>query len=246
MRRPAGLFLLVVIGVTACSSSTATSPRQTVTVFAAASLTEAFNDQKASLPTLAVTYSFAGSDALVAQILNGAPADVVATASTATMKTLSDAGLVEPSQTFARNQLEILVQPGNPKHVATIADLARTDITFVTEADTVPAGKYTAQMLQAAGITAHPVSQETDVKSAVARVTSGEADATVVYTTDVLAAGSNAEGVEIPAAQNVIASYPIAIVKATTHHAAAAAFLAAILGPDGQADLQRHGFLVAA
>ncbi len=216
-----------------------------MTVFAAASLTEAFDDEKAALPTLDVTYSFAGSDALVAQIQNGAPADVIATASDATMKTLVDAGLVEGPATFARNQLEILVQRGNPKRIATIADLARADVTYVTEAASVPAGRYAEQLLEAAGITAHPVSEETDVKSAVARVTSGEADATVVYTTDVLAAGDRAEGVAIPDAQNVIASYPIAVVKATSHRAAADAFVDAILGSDGQANLRRHGFLGA-
>ena len=254
MRRAAAVIALTLIAAVGCASSSpstsastaSAAARQSVTVFAAASLTEAFTDEQAALPNLDVTYSFAGSDALVTQIQNGAPADVIATASDATMKTLIDAGLVETPTTFARNQLEILVQPGNPKHIATIADLARTDITFVTEAATVPAGKYAAQMLQAAGITAHPVSEETDVKSAVARVTSGEADATVVYTTDVLAAGARGEGVEIPAAQNVIANYPIAVVKATTRHAAALAFVNAILGSDGQANLERHGFLRAA
>ena len=240
MRRAAA-FVLVTLALVSCSKGTT---RRAVTVFAAASLTEAFNDEKVS--DLSITYSFAGSDALVTQIQNGAPADVIATASDATMKTLVDAGLVETPRTFARNQLEILVQPDNPKHIATIADLARPDVTFVTEADTVPAGKYTAQLLQMAGVTAHPASEETDVKTAVARVTSGEADATVVYTTDVLAAGTKGQGVEIPAAQNVLASYPIAIVKGTKNHAAADAFVTAILSADGQADLERHGFLAAA
>jgi molybdate transport system substrate-binding protein len=269
MRRTVATVLLVVIALVGCgsnsSSSTSTSSSTSspstsssstlaitgdLTVFAAASLTESFDDEQTALqganPGVKITYSFAGSDALVTQVQNAAPADVIATASAGTMKTLSDAGLVETVQTFARNKLEILVQPGNPKAIKTFADLARTDITFVTEEDTVPAGKYTAQMLQTAGITVSPVSKETDVKSAVARVTSGEADATVVYVTDVLAAGSKGLGVEIPDAQNVIATYPIAIVKGATDHAAAEAFIAAILSSDGQANLSKHGFLAAA
>jgi len=252
MRRTVATVLLVTIALVGCGSSSSSSSSTItgdLTVFAAASLTESFNDEKTALEAanqgLAITYSFAGSDSLVTQIQNAAPADVIATASARMMKTLSDGGLVETVQAFARNKLEILVQPGNPKGIKTIADLARTDITFVTEEDTVPAGKYTAQMLQTAGITVHPVSKETDVKSAVARVTSGEADATVVYVTDVLAAGSKGAGVEIPDALNVIASYPIAIVKGATHHAAAEAFIAAILSTDGQANLARHGFLPA-
>ncbi len=257
MRRTAGELVLVALVLAGCgssgsassSSSSTTTVTGDLTVFAAASLTESFNDERRAVEAgnhgLSITYSFAGSDALVTQIQNAAPADVIATASAGTMKALSDAGLVEAVQTFARNELEILVQPGNPKGIKTIADLARADITFVTEADTVPAGKYTAQMLQAAGITVHPMSEETDVKAAVARVTSGEADATIVYVTDVRAAGTKAEGVEIPDAQNVIAIYPIAIVKGTKHRAAAETFIAAILSTGGQATLAEHGFLPA-
>ncbi|HEV3225993.1 MAG TPA: molybdate ABC transporter substrate-binding protein, partial [Acidimicrobiales bacterium] len=196
-------------------------------------------------PGLAITYSFAGSGALVTQIQQGAPADVIATADTASMKKLTDAGLVETAATFAKNKLEILVAPRNPKGVHSIADLARSDIKFVTEDDTVPAGKYAAQIFQTAGVQVKPVSKEADVKSAVAKVTSGEADATVVYVTDVTAAGSRGEGVVIPDAQNVVAEYPIAIVKATTHRDAAAAFVDAVVRGSGQDALYRHGFLPA-
>ena len=218
-----------------------------VTVFAAASLTEAFTDTQAALKTkdrdLRITFSFAGSGALVAQIQQGAPADVIATADLDTMKKLSDAGLVESPVTFARNKLEILVAPGNPKHIAGLSDLGRRDITFVTEDAAVPAGKYSAQALAAAGVTVAPVSKEPDVKSAVAKVTGGEADATIVYVTDVNAAGNKGEGVVIPDGQNVMAQYPVAIVKATKHHAAAAAFVAALLKGSGQAALAKRGFL---
>jgi molybdate transport system substrate-binding protein len=231
------------------SSASASTPKATgsVTVFAAASLTESFNDLqtglKASDTDLTVTYSFAGSGALVTQIQQGAPADVIATADTSSMQKLVDAGLVESPTTFAKNKLQILVAPGNPKGVHTLADLARPDITFVTEDDTVPAGKYTAQILQKADVTVSPVSKEVDVKSAVTKVTSGEADATIVYVTDVKAAGAKGEGVLIPDAQNVIAEYPIAIMKTTKNHGAAAAFADAVIKGSGQEALYSHGFL---
>jgi molybdate transport system substrate-binding protein len=216
-------------------------------VFAAASLTEPFSDEQTTLrteqPGVSITYNFAGSGALVTQIQQGAPADVIATADTASMKKLTDAGLVEAPVTFARNKLEIFVGPGNPKQITTLNDLARSDIRFVTEDDTVPAGKYSAQILSAAGVTTNPVSKELDVKSAVAKVTSGEADATIVYVTDVTAAGSSGAGVTIPDAQNVVAEYPIAIVKATKNHDAAATFIDAIVKGSGQTALHNRGFL---
>src|SRR4051794_11866655 len=249
------LAVLVAVSVGACgsdskaASTTASSGSGPVTVFAAASLTESFNDLQKTLqsssPGLEITYSFAGSGALVTQVQQGAPADVIATADTASMKKLTDAGLVETPTTFAKNTLEILVAPGNPLGIKTLQDLSRADIKLVTEDETVPAGKYAARVLERAGVETNPVSKEPDVKSAVAKVTSGEADATIVYVTDVRAAGDRGQGVVIPEAQNVIAEYPIAIVKATGHHTAAAAFVQTVLGRAGQRALARHGFLPA-
>ena len=218
-----------------------------MTVFAAASLTEAFTDVGTALgagdPGLSVTYSFAGSGALVTQVQQGAPADVVATADTASMARLVDAGLVETPTTFARNQLQILVAPGNPLGIASLADLARPDLKVVLGDETVPAGRYAAQALQAAGVTVAPVSKEADVKAAVAKVTLGEADATIVYVTDVIAAGAKGQGVAIPDAQNVVAEYPIAVVKATGNHAGAVAFVDAVVNGAGQDALRQRGFL---
>jgi molybdate transport system substrate-binding protein len=220
-----------------------------IKVSAAASLTEAFNDLQGTLkteqPNVAITYNFGGSGALVTQIQQGAEVDVIATADTATMKKLQDDGTVEDPVIFAQNKLEILVQPGNPKRIKTLADLARQDVTFVAEDDSVPAGKYSAQALSKAGVTVSPVSKETDVKAAVAKVTSGEADATIVYQTDVTAAASKGEGVQIPGDQNVIAEYPIAIVKASKNHRGAAAFIDAVVHGSGQGALQKRGFLSA-
>ncbi|MEO7556351.1 MAG: molybdate ABC transporter substrate-binding protein [Acidimicrobiales bacterium] len=235
--------------VSGSSSGGTSAPMATgsLTVFAAASLTESFNEEKPVLeganPGLTVTYSFAGSGTLVTQVTQGAPADVIATADTASMQRLVDASLVEVPTTFAQNQLEMLVAPGNPKGIKGLADLARTDILYVAEDETVPAGKYAAQALLAAGISPRPVSKEADVKAAVAKVTSGEADVTVVYRTDVTAAGSKGQGVPIPDAQNVVATYPVAIVKATTNRTAAVTFVDAIVSGSGQDALKNHGFL---
>jgi molybdate transport system substrate-binding protein len=246
---------LALVLLTACSGTGRTrlpgaGPRGPVTVFAAASLTEAFNDVreslKSSMPGLSVTFSYGGSGALVTQVRQGAPADVVATADGGTMKQLADAGLVDTPVTFAQNRLEILVAAGNPRHVAGLADLARSDLKVVLADDSVPAGKYAAQALQAAGTRVRPVSREADVKAAVAKVTLGEADATVVYATDVQAAGTTGQGIGIPPATNVVAEYPMARVKATRNAAAAAAFMDAVVGEAGQDALARRGFSVGA
>jgi molybdate transport system substrate-binding protein len=237
-------------GSTSSSSSPSSTPNPLngpLTVFAAASLTEAFNDTKTSLqkeyPSLSITYSFAGSQSLVSQIENSAPADVIATADTKTMGTLTTAGLVEASKVFAHNKLEIVVAPGNPKGVKGLADLARTDLTVVLEDPSVPAGNFARQALTKAGITANPKSLELDVKSELQKVASGEADAGIVYVTDVTAAGTTVAGVPIPDDQNVIATYPIAVVKASTHLKAARAFVDEIVSGDGHKALLARGFL---
>lgn len=234
---------------TATTTTASASSKLTgsLTVFAAASLTEAFNDEKATLatsnPGLGLTYSFAGTSALVTQIEQGAPADVFASADQKNMQKLVAAGLVEAPKTFARNKLEIAVAPGNPKHVTGLADLAKADLRVVLVDSTVPAGTYSQQALTTAGVTVKPKSQELDVKSALAKVTAGEADATIVYVTDVMAAGGKADGVDIPDNQNVIAVYPIAVVKASAHHDAAAAYVDEIVSGTGQKALAGRGFL---
>jgi molybdate transport system substrate-binding protein len=229
------------------ASASATKLTGPLTVLAAASLTEAFNDTKKTLETantgLAITYSFAGSQLLVSQIQNGAPADVVATADQASMSTLSTAGLVDPPTIFAHNKLEIAVAPGNPKGVKGLADLARPDLAVVLADPSVPAGKFAKQALTKAAVTVTPKSLELDVKSVLQKVATGEADAGIVYVTDVKAAGSKVTGVTIPDDQNVIATYPIAVVKATKHPVAAKAFVDEIVSGDGQKALLARGFL---
>jgi molybdate transport system substrate-binding protein len=229
------------------TATTASQLTGSLTVLAAASLTEAFKDAKTKLtgshPGLAITYSFAGSQALVQQIQQGAPADVFASADTKNMDKLVAAGLVDAPKTFARNRLEIAVAPGNPKHITGLADLARPGLKVVLEDPSVPAGNYARQALTKLNVTVHPVSNPLDVKSALLTVTSGEADAVVVYVTDVMSAGAKAQGVPIPDGQNVIATYPIAVVKATKNQAAAQAFVDSMVSGDGQQVLQARGFL---
>jgi len=220
-----------------------------LTVLAAASLTESLNDTKATLtaanPGLSITYSFAGSQQLVSQVIAGAPADVVATADEESMAKLTTAGLVDPPRVFAENKLAIVVAPGNPKGVNGLADLARENLKVVLADPSVPAGKYSRQALDRAGVTVAPVSLEVDVKSVLRRVTSGEADAGVVYVTDVASAGASVTGVDIPDDQNVIARYPAAIVRATGNRESAQAYLDELSVGAGQTALLAHGFLPA-
>ena len=262
-RACAMVALCIVVGVGCGSSSkstssgtktttSASSSRNNLTgdlnVFAAASLTDAFNESKTRLEgensSLSITNNFAGSQALVAQIQQGAPADVFASASSTNMQTLVDAGLVETPQVFAKNILEIAVARGNPKDIKTLADTERSGVTLVLADPTVPAGKYARQAYEQAGLPEpKPASHELDVKSVMTKLITGEADVVVAYVTDVRAAGNKVEGVPIPDDQNVVATFPIAALKASKNLAAARAYIAEILGAAGQAELKSKGFL---
>ena len=193
----------------------------------------------------AVKVTLGSSGNFFTQIQNGAPADVVATADQASMQTLVAASLVEAPTVFTRNRLEIAVAPGNPKGIKGLADLAAPGLTVVLADASVPAGKFAKQALQKAGVTVTPKSLELDVKSVLQKVAIGEADAGIVYVTDVTAARTSVARVPIPDAQNVIATYPIAVVKASKHHTAAAAFVDEIVAGSGQHALQAQGFLPA-
>ena len=167
-----------------------------------------------------------------------------ASADTTNMQKLESAGLVETPKTFARNVLEIAVAPGNPKHITGLADLEKPGVTLVLADASVPAGKYARQAFTKAGLPApKPVSNELDVKSTLAKLTLGEADAVVVYVTDVKAAGDKVTGVAIPDDQNVVAAYPIAALKASKNLAAAEAFVDEIVSGSGRQALQASGFL---
>lgn len=218
-----------------------------ITVFAASSLTSAFTKIgqafESAHPDSKVDFNFAASSELVAQINEGAPADVFASADEANMKKLTDAGgTVGDPQPFATNSLQIIVQPGNPKGMTGVADLAKPDVVFVTCAPEVPIGKYSAQVLAAANVNVSPASLEQNVKGIVTKVTLGEADAGIVYTTDVIAAGDQAAGIDIPADINVTATYPIAITKQAPNPGGARAFTDFVLSTAGQQILASYGF----
>jgi molybdate transport system substrate-binding protein len=249
-------ILLVVVAaafLAACGGTTtpqAAALSGTASVFAAASLTDSFKALGTSFQAAhsgtTIQLNFAGTPTLVTQIEQGASADVFASADTTNMDKLKADGFTAGiSQVFAHNKLEIVVAAGNPKGITGLADLAKPGVIYITEAATVPAGKYALQILAKAAVTAHPKSLETDVKSVVSKIELGEADAGIVYVTDVKAAGSKVAGVPIPDSLNVIATYPIAAVKGAKNPNLANAFIAYVLSAAGQATLQTFGFLPA-
>jgi molybdate transport system substrate-binding protein len=233
----------------ACGTAAATGDGQQrqLSVFAAASLTEAFTqlgeDFTAAHPDVTVSFNFAGSNDLVTQLQQGAPADVLATADPKNMAAAGD--LVSAEQAFAGNKLVIAVAPGDPEGISGLADLAREDLKVVLAAPEVPAGRYAAEALEKAGVTVRPVSLEVSVKGVVAKVSLGEADAGIVYVTDIDAANGKLDGIAIPDDENVVAIYPIAAVAASEHADDAQAFLDLVLSAEGQEVLAANGFLPA-
>jgi len=263
--RAAAPVVLTVLALAACSTSadvppTAPSARQTtatatpaahlsgtLTVFAAASLTETFTQLgdrfMAAHPGLTVTFNFGGSSALAAQIVSGAPADVFAAASPATMRTVVDAGddANEP-EVFARNTLEIAVPPDNPAHITGLSDFTRPELTIALCAPEVPCGAAAQQVFTAAGLVPAPDTLEPDVKSALSKVELGEVDGALVYKTDVIAAAGRVRGIEFPEASGAVNDYPITVLTKATNSAAAAAFVELVRSPDGQQALAAAGF----
>jgi molybdate transport system substrate-binding protein len=231
-----------------------------LTVFAAASLTDSFNKIKADLeqqnPGLTITYNFAGSQTLVTQLSEGAEGDAVALASTGQMKTASDAGVIDGQPSiFAKNRLTVVVPRDNPAGIASPADLAKDGVKVVLAGADVPVGQYGRQSLCNMGqdtvtygdgfvdsVAANVVSEEDNVKAVLAKVQLGEADAGIVYVTDITPdVALDVTAIPIPDAVNVIASYPVAAVKCGQANLAQA-FISYLLGPDGQATLQSFGF----
>jgi molybdate transport system substrate-binding protein len=217
-----------------------------ITVFAAASLTGAFTEVgqrfEAAHPGSSVVFSFGPSSGLAAQIASGAPADVFASASAQTMDRVVSAGQATGPALFARNLLQIAVPPGNPANVRAVADLARPGVKVVLCAEAVPCGATARTMLAAAGVSVTPVSNEADVKATLAKVQLGEADAGVVYVTDVLAAGDKVQGITIPDDVNAATSYPIAVLTDAPNRSLATSFVAFLQSPQGQAELVAAGF----
>jgi molybdate transport system substrate-binding protein len=235
--RPILLFATGAIVLAACGSTSTSGPSASpdpfsgsITVFAASSLTSPFNTAEKGLeldhPGFTAQYSYGSSQALVTQIINGAPADVIATANTSTMQQLVAKELVDTAQAFVKNKLEIIVAPGNPKNIKTLGD-------------------YATKALKAANVTVTPKSLESDDALVVEQVESGNADAALVFVTDVVSAGSKVTGIVIPDAENVIGTYEIAVLKSSTNMTAAQAFVTSAVSGDIQTELLSVGFLKA-
>jgi molybdate transport system substrate-binding protein len=219
--------------------------KNTAYVFAAASLKPPFDkiaDEVLRDQSTSVGFNYAGTQTLVAQLMEGAQADVFASADIAHMTTLQDAGLLDGTpRVFAHNRLEVAVEKGNPKKIHGLADLARTDLTVVLADPSVPAGKYAQQALARANITVHPASLEPQVTGVLSKVALGEADAGIVYVSDIVTSGK-VDGVTIPDSQNVITDYPIAKLKSAQNKDGANSFLSYVFSGQGQTTLRDAGF----
>ncbi len=217
-----------------------------IVVFEAASLTDSFaqiaEDFMVGHPGVTVTLNPASSSALAQQITAGSPADVFASASPATMTTVTDAGLAHEPVVFTRNRLEIAVPPGNPGGVAGLADFAKPDLTIALCAEEVPCGAAALKAFAAAGVTPAPDTLEQDVRATLTKVELGEVDAALVYRTDVISAGSAVEGIEFPESDQAINDYQIAVLKDAPNRAAAEAFVAYVRSDAGIAVLSGAGF----
>jgi molybdate transport system substrate-binding protein len=248
----AGLATAVVAG---CSSSSSSSPSGassskpaagTITVFAAASLTETFTqlgkEFEAAHPGDTVKFSFGPSSGLATQITSGAPADVFASAAPANMQQVVSAGDASSPQNFAKNTMEVAVPPNNPAKVTSVTDLAKHSVKVALCQPQVPCGVVAAEVFKNAGITVKPVTLQPDVKSVLTQVETGNVDAGMVYVTDVMAAGSKVKGVTIPASDNASTLYPIATVSNSKEKSVADAFVAYVLSPAGQSVLTAAGF----
>jgi molybdate transport system substrate-binding protein len=229
------------------SDPTADQVAGSLTVFAAASLTESFTalaeQFEADHPGVKVKFNFAASSELATQITQGAPADVFASASPATMTQVTDAGGAAGRPTvFVRNRLEIAVPAGNPAGVSGLADFARPELTIALCAQEVPCGAAAVRAFAAAGITPKPDTLEEDVKATLTKVTLGEVDAALVYRTDVRAAGDKVTGIEFPEAAKAINDYPIVVLERAPNVAAAKAWVAFVLSGTGSRALADAGF----
>ncbi|KPI10653.1 molybdenum ABC transporter, periplasmic molybdate-binding protein [Actinobacteria bacterium OV450] len=231
-------------GAPASAPASAEAKAANLTVLAASSLTDVFKTAGAAYekahPGTKVTFSFAGSQELAAQVKQGAPADALVTADTKTMDGLK--AQTDAPSIIARNRLVIATGKGNPFKVDELKDLADSKIKVVLAAPEVPVGRYSKQILDAQKIEVKPVSQEPNVRAVLSKVELGEADAGLVYKTDSAKSGDKVVNVDIPDDQNAVASYPAATLKSSENAEAAAAFVAWLSGPEAQKILQDAGF----
>jgi molybdate transport system substrate-binding protein len=255
------VILLIAVLLSACGASkskTTTPEPKTLTVFAAASLTDAFDEIgknfEAAHPGVTVQFNFAGSQTLRTQIEQGAQVDVFASANTKEMDTLVSGNFVitDTAKIFLTNQLVVIMPANNPAGLAALADLAKPGLKIDLAAKEVPVGNYALQVLDkldaALGggfkdkVLANVVSYENDVKQVVTKVQLGEADAGIVYKSDAVAA-PELKKIDIPVENNIVAKYPLAALTQSKNPELAQAFMIYVLSADGQSVLQKWGFL---
>lgn len=245
MRSARLLVATCVVGMaTACSGS---SVEGELLVSAAASLTDAFAEVEAAFeeenPDVDVVLNLGSSSALREQILEGAPADVFASANMSNMDQVAEAGeLSGEAEIFVTNSLQIAVPTGNPAGVTGLEDFAREELLIGLCTEDVPCGEFGRQALENAGVTPSIDTNEPDVRALLTKIEADELDAGITYVTDVLAASGTVEGIEIPAEVNVVAEYPIATLAGSPNPEAAAAWVEFVLSDEGQAILTSHGF----
>lgn len=241
-----GVVITMTALLSGCASDSTGSQETALQVYAASSLTSTFTELgerfEAEHDGVSVSFSFGGSSDLVAQLQQGASADVVATADTANMDKLSAAELVGDPTEFATNTLQIAVPPDNPAGITSFRELARPGLNLVVCAPEVPCGAAAQQVAEQAGIVLDPVSEEQSVTDVLGKVASGEADAGLVYVTDVRAAGEAVTGIPIPAARSVVNTYPIATVTDSGEPELAREFVDLVTGSTGQQLLGDAGF----
>lgn len=251
MKRVIALAATLLLALAGCASEapdrTGPTKKVTLTVFAAASLKGAFTEIgeqfEADHPGVTVTFNFAGSSDLVAQIQQGAPADVFASADTKNMDIAVTGNLLDgPAKDFASNTLAIATPPDNPASVDSLSDLAKPGIKVVLCAEQVPCGSAAKKAEDASGVDIKPVSEEQSVTDVLGKVISGEADAGLVYVTDVKAAGDKVNGVTFPESGDAVNTYPIAAVKGKIGDGLPEAFISFVMGSEGQAVLAASGF----
>jgi molybdate transport system substrate-binding protein len=252
-RRTAALataLVLSVAAVSACgdgSDDSGGGGGATITVYAAASLTKTFTaigkEFESQHDGVEVEFSFGGSSDLVSQLQQGAPADVFASADEANMEKLTGDGLqADDPVDFAANTLEIATPPGNPAHISSFSDLGKDGLNVVLCAPEVPCGAATVKAEAATGVTIKPVSEEQSVTDVLAKVSSGEADAGLVYVTDVAAAGDSVQGVTFPESSDIVNTYPIVALKDSKSSGLAQDFVDLVLSDTGQSILEEAGF----
>ena len=244
-RRLAALAAVVLL--TACGAPAADEPAgETLTVYAAASLTDVFDrlggQFREEHPGIDLSIGYGSSSGSARAIIEGAPIDVFASADEVQMQVVTDAGLAPDPVVFTANVLTIAVPEGNPARVTGLGDFARDDLALAVCAPEVPCGAAAERLFELAGVTAAPDTYEEDVRSALNKVELGEVDAALVYATDVRALPGSVDGIDLPEAEQVVNRYPIAVVSGARNPEAAQAFVDLVLSEDGRRALADHGF----